>query len=181
MDRIDILTPELSQCPYFDVNIAVTKVVLNSVILGNPTLYSGNDEYKFTKGDNFIILSAGYFMPERFVIWGYQNAGAAKNCVPWMFLNARGSGGGTQIIWQFGSNGRLNIPFPGYEFSLGTFVNTIELGLTDATYSLELRFPFESDADKLEISMLDAPALSNGERFYCVPFVKVLHTLEMTH
>lgn len=181
MDRIDILTPELSQCASFTVNTAVNFVPLTPTVLGDPILYSGNDEYKFTKGDNITILSAGYFLPERFVIYGHDNAAAAKNCVPWLFLYSIGSAGAGSVVWQFGSNGRLNCPFPNYEFSLGTFVDSIELGMIDPFYWLTLRFPFQSDADNLNISMVDVPAAMNGVKFYVVPFIKVLHTLPMTH
>lgn len=181
MERIDILTPELNDCASFVVNTAVNSVVVTPPALSDKIFYSGNDGYKFEKGDNLIILSAGYFIPERFVLFGYQNAGINKNCTPQLFLQLKGSGGGTQVIWQFGSDGRLNLPFPNYEFSIGTFVDSIALGMTDATFSIVGTLPFPGDVDRLLISMVDVPAALNGLTFQLIPFVKVLHTLELTN
>lgn len=181
MERIDILTPELNDCPSFVVNNAVNSVVVTPPLLADKIMYSGNDGYKFALGDNLIILSAGYFIPERFTVYGYQNAGAAKNCTPQLLLSIKESGGGTTIIWQFGSDGRMNLPFPNYEFAVGTFVDTTELGITDPTFSIINSFPFPSDVDRLLISMVDVPAALNGITFQIVPFVKVLHTLALTN
>lgn len=174
MEIIDILTPKVDDCASFVVNNAVDSVVVN-IVAAFTTMYGCDNLYSFVRGDNFTILSLGYFIPERFCVFGYENADPASlNSVPQINLLSVGSLG-LGIPLHIGQNGKLNVPFPNYEFSIGQFIDTEESGMTDPLFSINCKFPFDSDADKLLISMIDVPAALNGKTFHIVPFIKVMH------
>lgn len=176
MEHIEILTPKITECPYFTVNVAVDSVDLISTGVWTK-LYAGMSIANFVRGDNIIILSAGYFIPERFQLYGYEAAGAMLTPSPLMLLTILKQGGLHQPVYPFGSDGTLRIPFPNYEFSIGTFVDVENLAVTSATWNLELTFPYlNGEPDSLQISMVDVPASLDTKVFRVVPFVKVLHT-----
>lgn len=176
MELIDILTPQISDCASFVVNNAVDSVVVN-IPVGHKVMYACNDVSNFVRGDNFTILSAGYFVPERFVVYGYQNADPAFiNSVPQLGLLSIGSLGHAVPLW-IGQVGKINLPFPNYEMSLGQFIDTEENGITDPLFQITCKFPYDDDTDKLLISMVDVPAVLNGKTFTIVPFIKVMHNL----
>jgi hypothetical protein len=176
MELIDILMPTQADCPNFVVNNAVDNVVVN-IPAAYTTMNACENHFSFVRGDNFTILSAGYFIPERFVVWGYQNADPINlNSVPQLSLLSIGSLG-LGVPLHIGQNGKINIPFPNYEFSIGQFIDTEISGMTDPLFRITCKFPFDADADKLLISMIDVPAALNGKTFYCIPFIKVLHNL----
>lgn len=178
MEIIDILTPDNDNLPYFTVNTAVKYVNVASITGFGSPMSCGNAAYKkFTRGDNFIILSAGYFIPERFTIFEYTDVLTTKYSAPIMGLLAK-VGGLYLPVNTFGNGGYLKIPFPNYEFSLGTFVDTELNNFTTSTFELSLYFTMPSDM--LSISMIDVPAALNGEVIKITPFIKILHNLQLT-
>lgn len=177
MEIIDILTPDNDLLPSFVVNTAVTNVNVTGIAGPGAILRACNlANSKFTRGDNFTILSAGIFIPERFTVWNYPDAGGTKYSAPIIQLYGT-VGGGATPIFPFGNNGELKIPFMNYEFSLGVHVDTEEAGLTDATFQLGTYFPV--NVNTLQISMVDVPAAMNGLTFKIVPFFKVLHNFQL--
>lgn len=174
MEIIDILTPQVSDCGSFVVDNAVDSVIVN-IPAGHKVMYACDDLSSFVRGDNFTILSIGYFIPERFMVYGYQNADPAfVNSVPQISLLSIGSLG-LGVPLHIGQNGKILIPFPNYEFSIGQFIDTESSGMTDPLFQITCKFPYDNDTDKLLISMVDVPAVLNGKTFNIVPFIKVMH------
>jgi len=180
-EKIDILTPKLNECAYFTVNNAVNSVDLNWPINGPVILYAGENKSVFLRGDCFVVISAGYFVPEGFRIFGYEAVGADLYPVPLIQLTALRSTGGAQIaIQNFGNDGRMRLPFPNYEFSIGTFTDTEEQGITSPTFQLTETFPYWVAPDQPQVSMINVPAALNGVVFKVVPFFKILHNFTLT-
>jgi hypothetical protein len=180
MEHVEILTPKVTECPSFTVNNAVDSVDVTATGVWT-TLYGAQGLKNFKRGDNFIILSAGYFVPERFVIYGYGAAGVILTPSPELFLSILKQGGLHQPVYPFGTDGSIKFPFPNYEFSIGAFVDVEDLAVQSVTYQLECTFPFANgEPDNLKISMIDVPAALNTKVFRIVPFVKVLHTEYLT-
>lgn len=179
MEIIEIMTPELTGCANFVVNNAVDSVVLNTPAAPS-IMYSGNNGHKFTNGDNFLILSAGYYIPERFTIYGHQSVDPNKSCTPQMLLRVNEDPAGFSfVVDQFGNDGALNIPFPNYEFSIGTFIEIEQFSLSTPLFNIAVDFPNSIDPDKPLISMIDVPAALNGKTFYVIPFIKILHNIPL--
>lgn len=179
---IDILTPATDQLPTFTVD---TTGPLSVDLIPNPAgtqvLYSGNGLSKFVRGDSFIVLSCGYLIPEGFRFYGYEEVGIIKTPVPMLLLTARPQGGGIDIpITSFGNLGIMRIPFPNYELSIGTFTDPEANNLTGATFELKEAFPYPTGIDYMQVSMINAPAVLNGEVFKVVPWFKILHNFPLT-
>lgn len=179
---IDVLTPEVDQCPTFTVD---TTGPLSVDVIPNPAgtqvMYAGTGQSKFVRGDSFIVLSCGYFVPEGFRIYGYEAAGTMKLPFPLLLLSARTAGAGIDNpILSFGNLGLLRMPFPNYELSIGTFCDPEANNLTGATFQLKEAFPYPSGIDSLQVSMVNVPAALNGIVFRLVPWFKVLHNFALT-
>lgn len=179
---IDILMPNVDAAPTFTVNIAVNSVDLVPNPAGTQVMYAGANVSKFVRGDSFIVLSAGYFVPEGFRIYGYEEAGLLKWPVPILLLSGRPAGGGIDItINSFGNNGQLRMPFPNYEISIGTFCDPEQNNLSPgATFELKEAFPVVSGIDSVQVSMINVPAALNGIVFKVIPWIKVLHNFPLT-
>ena len=182
MEFIEIMQPRISDCPKFTVNNAVNFVPVTNM-LAESVFYSGSSYSVFTTADNLIILSAGYFIPENFVLWNMEDASGVKEPTIQLRLRLKENTGTFWDIRGFGSGGTLPIPFPNYEISLGGFVNTKDLGLNQTTYQLTGIMNYDSTTatpDRMQISMVNVPAALNGTIFYIVPFVKVMHSILLT-
>lgn len=179
---IDVLTPEVDQCPTFTVDTTgplFVNVVPNPA--GTQIMYAGTGQSKFVRGDSFIVLSCGYLLPEAFRIYGYGPLGIGKTAVPLLLLSARPQGGGIDIpIISFGNLGLLRLPFPNYELSIGTFCDPEANNLTGATFQLKEQFPYPTGIEFLRVSMVNVPAVLNGVEFKVVPWFKVLHNFALT-
>jgi hypothetical protein len=180
-ERIDILMPNVDAAPTFTVDNAVVSVDLVPNPAGSQVMYAGGNVSKFVRGDSFVVLSCGYFLPEGFRIYGYEEAGLLKYPVPILYLGGRPAGGGADIsIDSFGNGGQLRLPFPNYEFSIGTFCDPEANNLTAATFELKEAFPIVSGVDSVQISMVNVPASLNTIVFKVIPWIKVLHNFPMT-
>lgn len=172
---IDILTPRINECPQFTVDTTMVSVPL-SAFPGGSIIEAGGGTNLFSRGDNFILLSAGYFIPESFVMGEYPGAGLSEFSAPVMVFQGQNFGGGVISLNQVGSNGLLRIPFPRYEVMIGAFVSPEDIGINDAGgWYLRLIFPFTSGVDIPQVSMVGVPAALHGLTYHVVPFVKVLH------
>lgn len=185
--QVDILSTQIQNGAQFTVNTAVNSVDLVPSFPGNPqTLFAGSGTVGgggnlFSEGDNFTILSAGYHMPENFVMAQYEIAGGGEYPFPIMFLRGAVTGGGPILpITQFGNNGNLRFPFENYEMSLNTFVDPVKRGLVGGDFELQILFPLTSGADSPQVSMINVPAALNGVVIYVTPFIKVLHNFTLT-
>lgn len=181
---IEIMTTAVDRGAQFTVNIAVPSVPLIQVPAAIPILFSASGISTFVQGDNFIVLSGGYFIPESFSLANYDSPSVPANnmAVPQMWLTAYGLTTTLQhSIGAFGYNGRIRIPFPNYEFSIGTFVNVINnVSPINENFQLQLDFPSYPGAEQANISMQNVPAGLDGQVIYVTPFLKVLHNLPLT-
>lgn len=182
-ELIDMLTPKLDHCPWFQVNTGALSVNLNEATAGTAEPYfASNTTSKFVRGDSFIILSVGFFVPNGFSLYGYLGAGFDQIPCPIMWMTGKNVGVvGHYSILNFGNDGQFKIPFPNYEFSCGVFVNPEENSLNLApNFQLEAMFPVGFLLDQPQISMINVPASLNGQRFTVIPFIKVLHNFALT-
>lgn len=182
-ELIDMLTPKIDRCPYFQVNNAVLSVDLNEASVGDVEIYYASENTsKFQRGDSFIVLSVGYFVPAGFLLFEYESAGAIKIPCPIMWMTGLNVGLiGHHSILNFGNDGKFKLPFPNYEFSCGIFVNPEENSLNLSThFQLECEFPLWYNPDKPQVSMINVPAALNGHVFHIIPFIKVLHNFPLT-
>lgn len=180
-ERISILVPSKADCPSFTVNTAVNSIdvvdAAASVILrgGNQLLHV------FDNGDNVLLLSAGYYIPERFVLWDRDDSGGGDGyACPVMVIEAyRENLGTTALLSQVGDNGYLKLPFPNYEWPLGVFVDAANIVNDD--YSLMVQFPVGSflAGTYMQVSMIDVPAALDTLTFHIIPFVKVQHNFDL--
>ncbi len=178
MERIDILSPKIDEGAEFVVDTSVDSVDLTPVVGATNVLYAGGGSSKFARGDNFIILSAGYFIPEAFALYGYGAAGIGKWSLPVMLFRALTDGGFETSLYEFGDNGMLRIPYPNAEISIGTYCDPEKNSLND-NFVLKILFPNFSAPDHPQISMVGVPVSLDGKMFYVVPFVKILHNLAL--
>lgn len=179
--RIDVFTPDITECPSFTVNVAVNSVNLIPPVVGNfYDLSTGfdttvTDSKYFSNGECFNILSCGLIMPDSFVLTNYSHAVGTLPVVL-MYLQAEERVSGTSFdILQFGNSGTQRIPFENYEMSVGAFVDSAKLGITES-FKLKVSVPYTSGvADYPQVSMLNVPAAVDGNTFYVIPFVKIEH------
>lgn len=179
-DRIDVMTPDIADCPQFTVDTTgpLSVIVTQSV---NIIMRGGNGNFpSFQRGDNFSVLSAGYVIPERFAI--YQFGVSAENfCCPVMDIAGYRltSLDYIPLFPLTGNGGWLKLPLPNYELCLGAWIDAEDL-MAEA-FQLRMTFPAAGGGlTPMEISMVNVPAVLNGQVFRIVPFLKVVHNLAMT-
>lgn len=171
-ELIDVLMPKVSLCPYFTVDttgpdyVAVTAPAVSIM-----DLYPGDvTKFNFDPGDNIIVLSFGYFIPENFA--AFEMAGPDYSVPSWKLYLHKNTTAVSVAIDQFGVNGIIQSPFPNYEMAMGIFldVNTI------TTEDFHLRI---ANTTRGRISMIGVPAVLNTKVFHVVPFVKILHNFNL--
>lgn len=171
-ELIDVLMPKVSLCPTFTVDttgpdyvdIAAPAVAIMDLFSADVT------RYNFDQGDNFTILSFGYFVPENFAT--FEMAGPNYAVPSWKMYLYRNVSLTSAPIVQFGVNGSIQSPFPNYEMAMGIFldVNTI----VQENFHLQV-----SNTTRGRISMIGVPAVLNTKVFHVVPFVKILHNFAL--
>lgn len=181
-DRINILAPKVSEAGTFTVNTAALSVDLTCTLGVSSILYAegGTGAYRFQAGDNFIILSTGFFVPENFVLYGRPEAGVTDLPFPDLQLWVHPDGGIAVPVHEFGFEGRFHYPFANYEVSVNSYFDPTHLTVPiNGVYYLEQQFPYVVGVDPVQISMVNVPDDLNGLTFRVVPFLKVLHSLAM--
>lgn len=176
-ERIDVLTTKVGGGGKFTVNIGVAAVDLIPLVpLAPTTMYTADGFSRFERGDNFIILSAGFYLPHGFTMAGH----AVDPIHAVTYLTAREAVSGTvHGLTQVGNNARITNLFENYEMSLGVFVDTEET-LIDEDFIIQCNFPQGTNVGPYpQVSMLNAPVLVNGDTLEATPFIKVLHNFEL--
>jgi len=178
---IDVLSPRLADCQSFTVDTSgpdyVTVVDPGQVALKN-TFNVGN----FRAGDNIIIMSAGFVLPEMFTLW---KPTADSNPFLQETLIPKGATTAHQYRLTNISDG-LYLPLENYEIGIGTFFEVeTAVDIVDGTGSLlnenfTMMIQYNIAYPLPKISMKNVPAAYHGEVFTLVPFVKVLHNLSIT-
>lgn len=177
---IDILSPRLDKCQSFTVNTTgpdfVTVIDPGQVSLLN-TFNVGN----FKAGDNLLILSGGFVIPELFTLW---KPTADSNPFLQETLIPVGATTGHQYRLTNISDG-LYLPLENYEIGIGTFFEVeTAVDIVDGTGSLlrenfTLKMQYNIAYPLPKISMKNVPTSYNGNVFTIVPFLKVLHNLRI--
>lgn len=179
--RIDVFSLNANFGAEFTVDITKASVPLTASAFNQKLRCGlggsvGANRYLFKAGECFTILSAGFVIPENFVLSNYDMSGGGELTLPIFSLSIENElSGMTKNLIYFGNNGFLRIPFENYEMSLGTFVDAKKLGMGDENFWIKGTFPFILGADNPMISMQNVPATLNGVKFYVTPFVKILH------
>jgi hypothetical protein len=178
---VDVLSAPLGKGAQFIVNTAAASVDLTPVIIGTAqNMEAAGGVNRFRQGDNLIILSAGYFIPENFVLSQYR-AGGVNTSLPVLYLAGQSAPGPSIPLHCWGNSGAMMIPFPCYEIASGVFLdpesNNLNAGITFRIQSL---FPLINGGVYPQISMVNVPAALNGLTIQVTPFIKILHNFELT-
>lgn len=177
---IDILAPDPAECATFTVDTAAKSVDLNPYGPGVTTLLAGGNTSVFKRGDNFILLSCGYWLPDSFTMTNYETGGGGDYPFPILSLFGLPSGMGTPIpLFNVGSNGNIRMPFPNYELSMGVFTSTEDNNFNN-DFVLQCLFPYTAGIDRPQVSMSNVPAALHGDTFTAIPWVKVMHNDYLT-
>jgi hypothetical protein len=177
---IDILTPDIDDCPYFVANNAVDYIVPSIPVSPPATYILKNSQTRsiMAMGDNFRVLSCGLILPESFTF--LKRATVAS--LPLYGLLIRGSPS-TDIYYSPSFSGsEFYLPMENYEFVLDVFCNcayTYKGGAPASNLQKE-NFYFTYYAGDINVSMLGVPATLNLKTFYIIPFIKILHNTELT-
>jgi len=177
-ERIDILTTKSGHGAEFIVDNTVVSVDLKPLdALAFSTLYSSDGNSIFERGDNFIVLSVGYFLPHGFTMAG----NATDPIMSEIYLTARETVSLTvRALPQVGNNARILLPFENYEMSLGVFVDTEATGIVQS-FILQTNFTQGTNVGPWpQVSMANVPAILNGLTLEATPFIKVLHNFPLT-
>lgn len=178
---IDILSPLLADCQSFTVDTTGPDFV-TCVDYGQVSLKNAFQVGTFRKGDNIIILSAGFVIPEMFTLW--KPAADVNPHVQYTLIPV-----GKTTLHQYNNpnfQDGLFVPLENYEVGIGTFFEVEKArDIVDGTGSLltedfELKLQYNLSVPFPKISMKNVPAAYNGKVFRIVPFFKVLHTLRVT-
>lgn len=180
--RINVFTTKAGAGAKFTVNVAATSVdltplpgvgVYSSLFCGIDSSVAAN-RY-FDHGECFTILSAGFVMPENFVLSNPSVVGGAEMPVTAIQLRLNNITSTVAVsIPQFGNGGYFRFPFSDYEMSIGTFVESVPLGMTEK-FELQALFPVNTALAYPQVSMMNVPAALDGLDFEVTPFVKILH------
>lgn len=184
MEVIDVLTPGVTTGAHFTVNLAVDSVNLASFSGVPEFLYAGNGGTLFALGDNFVVLSIGYFVPERFVLAEFGGTGNMPVATAQLFFYDNVTTVETEV-GGLGDDGMIRVPFANYEMSVGTFVRPAQNRVEDIPspvtnpFRLKMKFPITSMGLTPQVSMINVPAALDGKDINVTPFVKILHNTKL--
>lgn len=162
---------------FFTANTGVTSVTGNTGII---TLHNANGKGIFVEGDSLILLSYGIMLPENFTFFqglGYglpalniygQDTAALPSAFPLPCFQATDPATTLQRVTEENREHEIN-GFCNYK----AFKSLAGKIIID-NYFLIIGF-----LAGVEISMINVPAVINGQPFYIVPFVKVAHNLPL--
>jgi hypothetical protein len=182
---IDVLTLLPAHSPSFTVNTAVLSVDLKIPIhvpAYDYHLVSGGGKKRFTAGDNFTVLSAGYVLPESF---GMAKAPVnTHQAAPALAIGIQAyTGGSIYFLPNFQVDG-VQLPLENYEIPLNIFVDVMNIsdgvgGYPFRTTKFNLpTYLLGLDAQNNlypQVSMVGVPAILNGTVQNAILFVKILH------
>jgi hypothetical protein len=176
---IDILTPDIDECPYFVASNLVDYVV-PSIPVAPPAAYifkNSQTRHIVQKGDNFRFISCGFICQESFTIFKR----ATVESLPLFGVLIRGSPS-TDIYFNPSFSGsEFFLPMENYELVLDVFCNCADTykGGAPANNLQKENFYFTYYSGGIDVSMMNVPAAFSGKTFYIVPFIKLLHNIEM--
>jgi hypothetical protein len=177
-EKVDILMPKYSDCPYYTVNTGLLSVASSPVSPANqiPFYIEGAAALigKFQQKDNIRLLTCGFYIPE-----AYTLADTVKNPISL-------AGNELQItiydstvapvvaLPGLGPRGVVGIPFSNYELALDIYCD-----MTSVTLQADNYFYLYGQIYANDLSMVGVPAALNGSKPRIIPFIKILHTLDI--
>lgn len=173
---IDIISLPIGSCPTFTVN---TGGPLYVAIVQNASSAMKNclSLSKFQAGDSLICLSAGFTLPENFVLRNAANIGFDTF---YPTISVVGYDTVTSLSFNMplfgGVSGGIQLPMSDFEFTMNGFFNASSI---KNPYQIKAQFPI-SGINQLRVSMVNVPAALNGVVEEVGVFLKILHTLPMT-
>jgi hypothetical protein len=178
---IDVLTTLPSDSPRFIVNNAVDYLGLTYPTAAPYFLVNSSGASLFQKGDNFAILSAGYNLPEGFMLWKDPATLGVKQLVANMIYIYGAVSHKDYHIDVLGNLTSVFIPLDNFELSLDVFVSCQKQSqyLVVPTTYLSEQFSLVTGANNINVSMKSVPAAYNGKTLSLSPFFKILHNFPM--
>jgi hypothetical protein len=178
---IDILTPNINETAKFTVDTSGPDYV--SIVAPIPSavdLHDANIHTSFVRGDNFIVLSIGFMLPEMFTLWK-----PSTNFNPLLKVNVYPEGILTAHPYYSPNFPEgINLSLECYEMGLGVFfdvgsaIDSIDPthSLYEEEFSLKIKWLWTSAP---RVSMLNVPTVYHGKQFQIIPFLKILHNFPM--
>jgi hypothetical protein len=177
---IENLTLSLAKCPAFTVNNAVDFVT--AVLPGGPQkLFNPGLNKNFLKGDSFRILSLGLVFPESFTLW--KDPALSDEALAYLLVAPFGVTANELYFYPNLPGGFFYLPFENYETITDVFfdcrlaINSVNPVRTLLNENFYLQCFFGVTA--LQVSMQGVPAAMNAKVFQLVPFVKIVHNVNL--
>lgn len=134
-EKIDIFTLLPLDSPYFDVDTTKLSVPIQRPSIVAVKMYRSGGLSKFQPGDNFTILSAGYTLPESFVMASPPSN--MEQTTPAINLGASSIiHPGIKYFDNLGLSG-IQLPLENYETPLGVYVDIMNTGGPDYYFRTE--------------------------------------------
>jgi hypothetical protein len=143
----------------------------------------------FQPGDNMQIIAAGINLPENFCFANVGFGGAPLAVLPKINMYFYTEPGHVKYYPSIaGSNGSFFVPFENFEYIVnnyidvvaGTFITNLAPP-NDISIGIPQKFAvyLSVDPGSCKISMVNVPAILNGQVERITPFIKVLHNLPL--
>ena len=186
MSIIDVLTFKRSSTPYFTVNtsVASVEIVLPSSPLDTKVpMINSYGQAKFSRGDNFNLISLGLKLPLSFELVGEDALGGNPERMDMMCLSmvANVYGSGMFPVEHSLGSGQIIVPYENYELSINSFFNDPSVAFS-GDFELVLwphPYTYSGTAQNPKVSMLNVPSSLNGKKFYMSIFAKIEHNQTM--
>lgn len=187
---IDILTPHVIDMPEFTVDISAEDHYVKagySEYRESAALYNASGGKMFRNGDNIIILSAGFVLPEQFLSAVPQfEEDLQRTCNQFditLFVPENPEVILTNTLYycpELGGTPVITLPLDTYEMAFDIFLSVNKSSvLGQGAIFLNNDFCMSMDASSIFVSMWNVPQGMDGEVFKIVPFIKVKHNQTM--
>jgi len=175
-EKVDILMPKYSQCPYYTVNTGGVVSVASSVSSSIPMYVSDVSALmgKFSEKDNIRLLTCGFYIPESYTMADTVKANT-KLAGNELSLSVYKTGPvAVGPLPGLGPRGVIGIPFANYEMALDIYCDMSSLVLGADNFFYIYCAIFAND-----LSMVGVPTALNGSTPRIIPFIKILHTRDI--
>lgn len=183
---VEILTSKGNGGQQFTVNTALPPA--GQTIATHGSFECDNMEGKslFQQGDNIAIISAGIIMPESFMFGNIGFGPAPLYALPKLrFYFYTEPAHVTYYPAMAGSVGDFYVPIENYEYVLNNYIDVTKGPFRDSVGGLHTSIPgnftiyLSIDPATVKVSMVNVPAVLNGQIMRITPFIKILHNLPM--